>query len=214
MKYFRRILSSIIAIFLCMSAFTGTATAAEDNSPPIDVTTCQTNPIELTNEQQDTLNKIVSVGPYFKYVNNQLTITLNESELKNAYGFSESQYTFLQDAVPGVTHADNTSPARVPASPSGAMAKCDGWYISYSDLTIGIATAVTVAAGIGPEALAAALTALGTMVGGPAGTIAGILVSAVGAAYLANLALQITRAVATGKGICLTIAIPPGVSVQ
>ena len=67
---------------------------------------------------------------------------------------------------------------------------------------------------IGPEALAAALTALGTMVGGPAGTIAGILVSAVGAAYLANLALQITRAVATGKGICLTIAIPPGVSVQ
>ena len=86
--------------------------------------------------------------------------------------------------------------------------------ISYSDLTIGIATAVTVAAGIGPEALAAALTALGTMVGGPAGTIAGILVSAVGAAYLANLALQITRAVATGKGICLTIAIPPGVSVQ
>ena len=28
MKYFRRILSSIIAIFLCMSAFTGTATAA------------------------------------------------------------------------------------------------------------------------------------------------------------------------------------------
>lgn len=126
MKYFRRILSSIIAIFLCMSAFTGTATAAEDNSPPIDVTTCQTNPIELTNEQQDTLNKIVSVGPYFKYVNNQLTITLNESELKNAYGFSESQYTFLQDAVLGVTHADNTSPARVPASPSGAMAKCDG----------------------------------------------------------------------------------------
>ena len=94
------------------------------------------------------------------------------------------------------------------------MAKCDGWYISYSDLTIGIATAVTVAAGIGPEALAAALTALGTMVGGPAGTIAGILVSAVGAAYLANLALQITRAVATGKEICLTIAIPPGVSVQ
>jgi len=135
MKYFRRILSSIIAIFLCMSAFTGTATAAEDNSPPIDVTTCQTNPIELTNEQQDTLNKIVSVGPYFKYVNNQLTITLNESELKNAYGFSESQYTFLQDAVLGVTHADNTSPARAPASPSGAMAKCDGWYISYSDLT-------------------------------------------------------------------------------
>ena len=96
MKYFRRILSSIIAIFLCMSAFTGTATAAEDNSPPIDVTTCQTNPIELTNEQQDTLNKIVSVGSYFKYVNNQLTITLNERELKNAYGFSESQYTFLQ----------------------------------------------------------------------------------------------------------------------
>lgn len=94
------------------------------------------------------------------------------------------------------------------------MVECDGWYISYSDLTIGIATAVTVAAGIGPEALAAALTALGTMVGGPAGTIAGILVSAVGAAYLANLALQITRAVATGKGICLTIAIPPGVSVQ
>ena len=106
-----------------MSAFTGTATAAEDNSPPIDVTTCQTNPIELTNEQQDTLNKIVSVGPYFKHVNNQLTITLNESELKNAYGFSESQYTFLQDAVLGVTHADNTSPARAPASPSGAMAE-------------------------------------------------------------------------------------------
>ena len=48
MKYFRCILSSIIAIFLCMSAFTGTATAVENNSPPIDVTTCQTNPIELT----------------------------------------------------------------------------------------------------------------------------------------------------------------------
>ena len=50
MKYFRCILSSIIAIFLCMSAFTGTATAVENNSPPIDVTTCQTNPIELTDE--------------------------------------------------------------------------------------------------------------------------------------------------------------------
>ena len=89
------------------------------------------------------------------------------------------------------------------------------WMVYFhSDLTVGIATAVTVAAGIGPEALAAALTALGTMVGGPAGTIAGILVSAVGTLYLANLALQITRAIATGKGICLTIAIPPGVSVQ
>ena len=65
MKYFRCILSSIIAIFLCMSAFTGTATAVENNSPPIDVTTCQTNPIELTDEQQDTLNKIVSVGTHF-----------------------------------------------------------------------------------------------------------------------------------------------------
>lgn len=214
MKYFRCILSSIIAIFLCMSAFTGTATAVENNSPPIDVTTCQTNPIELTDEQQDTLNKIVSVGTHFKYVDNQLIITLNESELKNTYGFSESQYTFLQDTVLGATHADNTSFARVPASPSGAMAKCDGWYIPHSDLTVGIATAITVAAGIGPEALAAALTALGTTVGGPAGTIAGILVSAVGTLYLANLALQITRAIATGKGICLTIAIPPGVSVQ
>lgn len=86
MKYFRCILSSIIAIFLCMSAFTGTATAVENNSPPIDVTTCQTNPIELTDEQQDTLNKIVSVGTHFKYVDNQLIITLNESELKNTYG--------------------------------------------------------------------------------------------------------------------------------
>ena len=150
MKYFRCILSSIIGIFLCMSAFTGTATAVENNSPPIDVTTCQTNPIELTDEQQDTLNKIVSVGTHFKYVDNQLIITLNESELKNTYGFSESQYTFLQDTVLGATHADNTSFARVPASPSGAMAKCDGWYISHSDLTVGIATAVTVAAGIGP----------------------------------------------------------------
>jgi hypothetical protein len=147
MKYFRCILSSIIAFFLCMSAFTGTATAVENNSPPIDVTTCQTNPIELTDEQQDTLNKIVSVGTHFKYVDNQLIITLNESELKNTYGFSESQYTFLQDTVLGATHADNTSFARVPASPSGAMAKCDGWYISHSDLTVGIATAVTVAAG-------------------------------------------------------------------
>ena len=131
MKYFRCILSSIIAIFLCMSAFTGTATAVENNSPPIDVTTCQTNPIELTDEQQDTLNKIVSVGTHFKYVDNQLIITLNESELKNTYGFSESQYTFLQDTVLGATHADNTSFARVPASPSGAMAKCDGSYCRH-----------------------------------------------------------------------------------
>lgn len=67
---------------------------------------------------------------------------------------------------------------------------------------------------MGPEALAAALTALGTMIGGPAGTIAGMIVSAVGTLYLANLALQITRAVATGKGICLTLALPPEVSVQ
>lgn len=52
------------------------------------------------------------------------------------------------------------------------------------------------------------------MIGGPAGTIAGMIISAVGTLYLANLALQITRAVATGKGICLTLAIPPEVSVQ
>lgn len=56
MKYFRRALSGIIAIFFCVSTFTGTATATENNQLPIDATVCQTNPIELTSEQQDTLN--------------------------------------------------------------------------------------------------------------------------------------------------------------
>lgn len=66
MKYFRRALSGIIAIFFCVSTFTGTATATENNQLPIDATVCQTNPIELTSEQQK----------YFKYVDDRLTITL------------------------------------------------------------------------------------------------------------------------------------------
>ncbi|MGP8161374.1 MAG: hypothetical protein ACLQGJ_09185 [Candidatus Dormibacteria bacterium] len=53
----------------------------------------------------------------------------------------------------------------------------------------------------GPWAIAAAITAVASIMGGPVGTVIGIIVSIIGGATIANLAYLILQAVSQGRGI-------------
>ncbi|MBS4761200.1 hypothetical protein KG089_00590 [Carnobacteriaceae bacterium zg-ZUI252] len=77
------------------------------------------------------------------------------------------------------------------------------FYMSNDDLKAGIFAFVGSAASAGPVALMSAWTALTTMTLGPLGTVGSIGAALLGASFFADLALKITGAMNSGKGIAL-----------
>ena len=165
-------------------------------------------------EEEELLMKVVSVADHFHFSGDKLTIDLTEDELKNEFGFTSTQYAFLQKDVLDVANGVAPTTNSVVPRSVGPQVDCSGWYISNLDLTTGTAAALVSAASAGPEALAAALTAMASVVGGPIGTIIGGGIAVLGTAFFIDLGAKILGAVAQGKGICLglTWAFPPIVS--
>lgn len=177
--------------------------------------------IKLNNEQKDTLHKIVSVSKFYVIHNNRLSIQLDDKELANTYNFTNKQILFLHKNVLNTTFKTTTNNTTAETSKkinSIASAKksnkCSGFYLSYADLYVGIGSALNVAAGVGPEALAAAFTSLSTMIGGPIGTIVSGSIAVLGIGFFIDLAAKIVGAVAQQKGICFTLqwGFPPLIS--
>jgi hypothetical protein len=155
----------------------------------------------LSDAEQLFLEKVVSVGAFFEIdsLTNELSITLTEYELVNEYEFTQDEYDRLMTDVVGVKF--DLTPIDPGLVQPNLHVSGGALYISHTDLVVGCAATLVVAAQAGPVALGAALTALASLVGGPVGTVIGVIVAVAALPSLTELAGRIIFAVATGQGI-------------
>ena len=113
---------------------------------------------DISAEQEELLNKIVSIGSYFYMEGDDLAISLTEQELTEQFDFTAEDYSFLQTDVLDVANGMARPSSSSMSGLVGPQANCSGWYISNWDLTAGVAATLVTAADIGPVALAAAFT--------------------------------------------------------
>jgi len=149
---------------------------------------------------------------YFFDKENKIKICLSDDQLMTNFGFSEQEVRFLHRSVLNKqvyssNHdlADNNPITPLVHISDGAL------YISYNDLVAGVASGLLIAANAGPAAMAAALTALMSIVGGPVGIVIGAILSVVAVPSLTELCGRVLWAIATGQGIYIkpVLSYPP-----
>ncbi|WP_371068862.1 hypothetical protein [Sediminibacillus sp. JSM 1682029] len=154
--------------------------------------------IELSQSEQEFLDKVISVGEFFvpNKKDNTLDISLTKKELINDYNFSEEDYKKLNDNVlnyklPQASKRTVTPQFHVE---NGAL------YISHTDL-VGGAFGLVAAAQAGPYALQAALIALGSATSGPVGTVVTTILGILSVPSLTTLSGMIIWALGSGQGV-------------
>lgn len=200
---FKKFLSAFLSLSLVFS-LTAPAFAAEPEQNNF-----YSSEIVFSAADEDFINKVVSVADYW-YINEttgQLSITLSETELKNDFQFSETQYERLMSKVVGVSVAPTAENAPMPAFyiSGGAL------YIEYTDLVGGVFAGLYAAASVGEAAMAAALAAVSTAISGPVGTVITGILAVIAAPSLTELCGRVIWAVATQQGIYIkpVLSYPP-----
>lgn len=154
------------------------------------------NHVELTPKNPELLKKISTVLDKFYYDGDTPKISLSNSELKNEYGFTNTEIENLNNILEGNYTED---PAYSPSN-QGVVRSADGNRLLYMDkefLVAGAGTVLFAAAQAGPAALMAAWTAFTATFSGPIAIGTAVL----GATWFADFAVKITGAVAQGKGV-------------
>lgn len=195
----KKIGALLLSLILCCNMFTFAISAAEGVA-------YYSSDIHLSAEDQEFLEKVVSVGEFYYIDNNELKISLEKDELVNLYGYSDSDYSRLMDTVIGTYVAEEDNVIQPYVFIENATL-----YITHEDLSAGVFAVLVTAAAAGPAAIAAALTTIGTMLAGPVGTFITGLLAALSAPSLVELGVKVTQAVATGKGLYIkpVLSYPP-----
>ncbi len=179
------------------------------------------NELESQGVDTDLVTKVLEVSHYIEYKADQetLQVNLNDEELMNEYGFSESQVDNFDEVLAGTYQTSDdqnidespasldTNSQQVTTSSSGTRAG----YLSYQQLTAGTFAVLGSAASVGPAALQAAWVSVSSALGGPLGTVAGISTAVLGTMFFADLALKITGAIQQRSGVAFYLdwGIPP-----
>ncbi|WP_146003376.1 hypothetical protein [Salimicrobium jeotgali] len=155
--------------------------------------------LQLSEKDQAFLDKVISVGEFFKYnkEDSTLDIELTKGELLNDYNFTEEQYQRLTDQI--LSYQINNGNSSEMITPQFHV-EDGGLYISHNDIVAG-SFGLLAAAQAGPYALQAALIAIGGATSGPVGSTISIILGAVSAPSLGELAGRITWAASTGQGV-------------
>lgn len=163
--------------------------------------------IKLNKKDKIFYDKIIKLSKHFYFdENNKLQINLSEKELKSK--LNNYEYEILKDYILNTYIPKNENKS---FSENKIHVSSGKLYISNSDLKGGIAAGLVVAAEAGPAALAAALATLGTLTGGPVGSLIATIYGVIGGASLATLAGMIVWAVAHDQGIYIGVewTVPP-----
>ena len=159
---------------------------------------------EFSDSEIDFFEKVIALGEHwYLSEDNRLSVDLTEYEIKSNYGFTDEQYQLLVENIIGLTISE--SPA---ATPMPAMfLEGTTLVLENGDLHAFLLAAATV----GPEALAAALAALGTVTAGPIGTFIAGLLTVLAAPSLIELCGRIIVAAGTGRGVYIRLELdyPP-----
>lgn len=154
-------------------------------------------------EDIDFLEKVVSVAEYWAISDDHLTLSLSIDELKSDYGFSDAQCNRLFKDIVGTTIYPSLEYMPMPnLHVEGAAV-----YFDNGDIHDYLLAAAT----IGPEAMAAAITALSTAVGGLVGTALGGFLALLSMPSLIEICGKAIVAAGTGRGIYIGLQLdyPP-----
>lgn len=203
MKNFKRLLSSIITLALCLNILTTNAFAAESKNNEM----LYSSDFQCSKENQEYIEKVVSVADYYYIENETLKISLTKETLLNNYHFTPAQYDRLMTEIIGQRVYNNNSDIPM----TTAYVKKGALYISHDELVGGTFAVLGTAAAAGPAAMAAALTAIASAFSGPVGTIIGTIASVAAAPSLVELCGRVTYAIATNRGIYIkpVLSYPP-----
>lgn len=188
---FKRIIASALATLMFLIVLPTKVNATSNESSDVYLNH------NLTEENAEFIDKVVSVSKYYIIENNELSIALSKEELINDFGFTEEEYLRLGKDILGKTIKSDY----IPAPPTRVYISNGALYIPAYELRAGSAAALVAAANAGPAALAAALTAIGTAFGGPVGTIIAGILTVAAVPSLAELCGRIIYANMTNKGI-------------
>lgn len=120
---------------------------------------------------------------------------MSDQTLEDVYGFSKDELTDCHAVLQGTYRYASSQYIKKAGS------KAPRFYISSQDLRFGIFGSLFVAAQIGPEALAAAVVAVSSAIGGPVGAALAGGVAVLGIGFFIDLAAKIVGAVAQNKGV-------------
>jgi len=200
----KRILSSLL-VFTMLFVLTVSASAA---TPKKILSDTQANHFSMDNiseSDQEFLKKMVQV--FDGYVTNAagvITFTYSDEQLSEI-GFTQTEITELSEinsAVCGVsmTDADDNYESNTAITPQ--MFVEDG--IVYFD-NADVDAFLFAAASLGPEAVYAALVALGSVTLGPVGTVIVTIVGLIGAPSLASFCYYVIQAATYGEGVYIGV---------
>lgn len=158
---------------------------------------------DISSADLEFIEKVVEVSEYW-YIDqdNYLRLSLSKQELLSQYGFTNSQYNRLSTIIGKPIYSSDTAIPMPMLHVEGAAVYFDN--ADLHALLLGAATA-------GPAALAAAITALSTAVGGLAGTALGAIVAALSAPSLIEICGKVITAAGTGRGVYIGLQLdyPP-----
>lgn len=173
---------------------------------PASATSAENQEIHLSMfsaEDIDFLEKVVSIAEHWAITDDQLTLSLTIDELKSDYGFSDTQCNRLFKDIVGTTVYSSPEYMPMPNLHVDGAAV----YFDNGDIHAFLLAAAT----IGPEAMAAAITAVSTAVGGLAGTALGGIIALLSVPSLIEICGKTIVAAGTGRGIYIGLQLdyPP-----
>lgn len=163
--------------------------------------------LKISSEARNFAKKMITSGLIrdFKFdKDGKLVLKDSITNTKLKYSLSNSEVSSL---IKLLAFAQQRKSVNISSQSKGILISpkvyVSDWKVYFSNEDIN--AFLFAAAQIGPEALAAALDAVATMMGGPVGTVIGTILDIVGAASLANLCYLIIQAEADGEGIYIGI---------
>ncbi|KAA8720372.1 hypothetical protein [Corynebacterium spheniscorum] len=199
----KKVIATAVAVAAAFAGVLVPTASAAPSSPAAQTMTLES--VRLTPQQRESLDKVVAVRDHF-YAgeNGRLAIDLSDEELKSEYGFTDEELEMLHRDTLGIDieKTDEEVRAAVQGLKQERVYR-NGTAVCFihDDLVVGVGVALVAAAEAGPAAIAAAISTVSTLIGGPVAGVLGTTLSLAGFTSLAGMGLYITSAVATGRGV-------------
>lgn len=191
----KKIFSTLLALlFIFITTISVSATSISDDKNDVEVSVGDFSDADL-----QFLNKFTSVfDGYFTNENGEISFRYTANELRNKGFTTDDIYKLneINNKVCGAIIPEEDTVIQTRMFVEGGKI-----YFDNVDVNAFLLSAAT----LGPEALYAALVGLGSLAGGPVGTVITAVLGAIGAASLSYLCYLIVQAHVNGQGIYIGI---------
>jgi len=140
----------------------------------------------------------------FTFENGNLGLKLPLSDLETKYQFSATDVHYMAQMLAFAQHARTEIDRTTGKSNINPNISIRSWVIYFTNSDV--IAFLYLAAYAGPAALAAALSFVASIFGGPIGTVVGVILAAIGGLTLSNICYTVIQALQTRKGVYIGIS--------